>query len=100
LPNLSLNLSDAAVTYPDRPAIRLDDVVLTYAGLDDLSAGLATLLRSRGLEIGDRVGIMLPNMPEFATKDHFQLLRCGSVARLSGRIHRRRMWPRQFGGMS
>jgi hypothetical protein len=43
---------------------------------------------------------MLPNMPEFATKDHFQLLRFGSIARLSGRIHRRRMWPRQFGGMS
>jgi long-chain acyl-CoA synthetase len=60
--------------YPDRTVIRLDDVVLTYAGLDDLSARLETLLRSRGLEIGDRVGILLPNMPEFATKDHFE---CG-----------------------
>jgi acyl-CoA synthetase (AMP-forming)/AMP-acid ligase II len=47
LANLSLNLSDAAVTYPDRPATRLDDVVLTYAGLDDLAAGLATRLSRR-----------------------------------------------------
>jgi long-chain acyl-CoA synthetase len=78
LPNLSLNLSEAAAMYPDRAAIRLDDVVLTYAELDDLSARLATLLRSRGLQVGDRVGVMMPNVPEFAI-GYYGVLRAGGV---------------------
>jgi long-chain acyl-CoA synthetase len=78
LPNLSLNLSEAAAMYPDRAAIRLDEVVLTYAALDDLSARLASLLHSRGLQAGDRVGVMLPNVPEFAVI-YYGVLRAGGV---------------------
>jgi hypothetical protein len=33
LPNLSLNLSEAASMYPNHAAIRMDDAVLTYASL-------------------------------------------------------------------
>src|SRR5215469_9819441 len=63
--NLALDLREAAQMYPDRPAVRLDDTILSYAQLDDLSARAAGWLRSRGLEPGGAVGIMLPNVPQF-----------------------------------
>jgi long-chain acyl-CoA synthetase len=76
--NLSLNLSAAASKYPGRPAIKLDDYVLTYAGLDDAAARLATLLRDRGLVVGDRVGLQLPNVPAFAVV-YYGVLKAGGV---------------------
>ncbi|HTR90346.1 MAG TPA: long-chain fatty acid--CoA ligase [Trebonia sp.] len=63
--NLALDLREAAQMYPDRPAVRLDDLTLSYAQLDDLSARAAGWLRSRGLGPGGAVGIMLPNVPQF-----------------------------------
>ena len=44
-------------------ALRIEDVVITYAELDAASARVAGLLRERGVEPGDRVGLMLPNVP-------------------------------------
>jgi long-chain acyl-CoA synthetase len=76
--NLATNLSCAAQRFPDRPAIRLDDVVLSYAALDDASARMASLLRDRGLEPGDRVGLMMPNVPHFAIA-YYGILRAGGV---------------------
>ena len=77
--NLVLNLIEAARMYTDKPAIRLDDDVLTYAALDEASARLAQLLRARGVAPGDRVGIMLPNVPEFAVV-YYGVLRVGGAA--------------------
>jgi len=78
MPNLSLNLSESASMYPDHPAIKLDDFVLTYAGLDDAAARLATLVRDRGIEPGDRVGLQMPNVPAFAVV-FFGVLKAGGV---------------------
>ncbi|MFC6159913.1 long-chain-fatty-acid--CoA ligase [Kribbella jiaozuonensis] len=77
--NLSLNLSESAAMYPDHPAIRLDDDVLRYTDLDDAAARMVTLLREYGVQPGDRVGLMLPNVPEFAIV-FFGVLRAGGVA--------------------
>ena len=51
---------------------------LTYAELDERSARLAALLVDRGLEPGDRVGVMLPNVPEFPIA-YYGVLRAGGV---------------------
>ena len=51
---------------------------MTYAELDDATARVAGLLRERGLEPGDRVGIMLPNVPQFAFA-YYGVLRAGGV---------------------
>ena len=77
--NLSLTLREAAQMYPDRPAVRLDSTVLTYAQLDDLSARAAGWLRERGLRPGDPVGIMLPNVPHFPVF-YYGVLRAGAEA--------------------
>ena len=76
--NLALNLVDAAAENPDRVALKLDDVELTYAELDGATAKVAKLLRDRGLKPGDRVGIMLPNVPHFPIA-YYGTLRAGGV---------------------
>ena len=76
--NLSDNLTASASLYPERPAIVQDDHVLTYTALDDAVSRMVTLLRGIGLEPGDRVGLMLPNVPEFAIS-YYGILRAGGV---------------------
>jgi long-chain acyl-CoA synthetase len=76
--NLAENLSRSAAA-PDALAVRLDDAVLSYAALDDASARVAGLLAARGVQAGDRVGIMLPNVPAFPAV-YYGILRRGAVA--------------------
>ncbi|MGO9975248.1 MAG: long-chain-fatty-acid--CoA ligase [Solirubrobacteraceae bacterium] len=57
----------------------LGDAVLSYAQFDDLTARLAALLRARGVLDGDPVGVMLPNVPEFAIA-YYGVLRAGGIA--------------------
>ena len=76
--SLAYNLIATAGRHPERPALRLDGILLTYAELDEATARVAGLLRARGLEPGDRVGIMLPNVPEFAIA-YYGVLRAGGV---------------------
>jgi long-chain acyl-CoA synthetase len=63
--NLAKNLADAAERHGARPAVRLDDFVLTYAELLAAARRVSGLLRSRGIGPGDRVGLVLPNVPAF-----------------------------------
>ena len=63
--NLGSLLDRAAADHPDHPAIRLDDLVLTYAQLREAAGRMAALLAAHGVQPGDRVGIMLPNVPAF-----------------------------------
>jgi long-chain acyl-CoA synthetase len=78
MPNLADLLTRSAATHPDRIAIKLDDRELTYAQLDDAAAQVAGLLRAKGVEAGDRVGIMLPNVPYFAAV-YYGALRVGAA---------------------
>jgi long-chain acyl-CoA synthetase len=76
--NLACNLGRAAQRAPDAPALKLGDTSLTYAELDDATARVAGLLRARGIDAGDRVGIMLPNVPQFAVT-YYGVLRAGGT---------------------
>ena len=55
----------AAARYAERPAVRMDGLVLSYAQLRDAAHRMASLLSSVGIAPGDRVAIMLPNVPAF-----------------------------------
>ena len=55
-----------AATHGDRPAIVLDEHVLTYRALEAESAEMARGLLARGVGKGSRIGLLLPNSPEFA----------------------------------
>jgi long-chain acyl-CoA synthetase len=76
--NLASNVVRSAQTYADRAALRIGDDTLSYRELDQASARVAGLLQDRGVKPGDRVGIMLPNTPEFAVV-YYGVLRAGAV---------------------
>ena len=76
--NLASILTDSAQRDPDHVALKLDDMEVSYGLLDEGSARLATVLADRGLEPGDRVGIMLPNVPYFGVC-YYGVLRAGCV---------------------
>ncbi len=63
---LSANLVASKERYPNRTALRCDDLEFTYAEFDAAAARVAKLLERAGVEPGDRVGLMLPNTPAFA----------------------------------
>jgi len=76
--NLAQILIDATQNDPDHVAVKLDDVELTYAQLDEASARLAGLLDEHGFSAGARVGIMLPNVPYFPVV-YYGILRAGGI---------------------
>ncbi|MGY5007002.1 long-chain-fatty-acid--CoA ligase [Streptomyces sp. 900105755] len=76
--NLAHHVPDSAGTHPDHPALRLGDTTVSYRALDRDSARMAGLLQHRGVRPGDRVALMLPNVPEFAVV-YYGVLRAGGV---------------------
>jgi long-chain acyl-CoA synthetase len=76
--NLAVNLAETTRAHGGRMAVRVGNAAITYRGLDEASAGVAGLLRDRGLKPGDRVGVMLPNVAEFLVV-YYGVLRAGGV---------------------
>src|SRR5665811_603771 len=76
--NLASLLVDSAEKDGDRLAVKLDDTEVSYSLLDEGAKRVAGLLREKGVEEGDRVGIMLPNVPYFPTA-YYGVLRAGAV---------------------
>src|SRR6516225_6306526 len=76
--NLASNLVDTANGHADRVAVRVNEIAVTYEDLAQASARVAGMLRERGVGPGDPVGIMLPNVAEFAVI-YYGVLRAGAV---------------------
>ncbi|SHK37868.1 long-chain acyl-CoA synthetase [Pseudonocardia thermophila] len=76
--NLAVLLSDGARRAPDAVALIAGGARVTYRELDDRAARLAAQLRACGVEPGDRVGVLLPNVVEFAVA-YYGVLRAGAV---------------------
>jgi long-chain acyl-CoA synthetase len=77
--NLARSLVDAAEAYPDHTAVKLDDAVVTYRELLRDAAAVAAWLTEQGLEPGDRVGLVMPNVPAFAVHLYGVLLAGGVI---------------------
>jgi long-chain acyl-CoA synthetase len=76
--NLAELLSQTASRYGDRPALKLDQNVVSYQELNEGASRVAGLLTQSGLAPGDRVAIMLPNVPYFGMV-YYGVLRAGGV---------------------
>jgi fatty-acyl-CoA synthase len=63
---MDAHLMDAASRHPDRPLILTDDVTLSYADVVARSECIAKGLRRLGVRRGDRVALVLANVPQFA----------------------------------
>jgi long-chain acyl-CoA synthetase len=76
--NLAELLTNSAAEHRDHVALKLDDFEVSYGQLDEASGRVAGLLSEKGVTRGDRVGIMLPNVPYFAMC-YYGVLRSGCV---------------------
>ncbi|WP_299441395.1 long-chain fatty acid--CoA ligase [uncultured Phycicoccus sp.] len=63
--NLATNLTTTAAAQPDKDALRVNGQGVTYAQLHGMAAKVAGALRENGIQPGDRVAVILPNVPSF-----------------------------------
>ncbi|MFZ5438999.1 MAG: benzoate-CoA ligase family protein [Myxococcota bacterium] len=56
-----------AATHPQRPAIYFEDQVITLGQLSDATHRASTVFKSLGLQWEQRVLLMLPDVPQFAS---------------------------------
>ena len=71
-------LARSAEVYPDRPAIVYGERRHTYAAFAAEATRVAHALRGSGIEAGDRVAYLLPNVPEMLVA-HFAVPLAGAV---------------------
>lgn len=77
--NLASHLVSTAKAMPDRPAIKINGQDISYQQLHGMAAKLAGTLRANGIEPGDRVALILPNVPAFPVAFFATLLAGGVV---------------------
>lgn len=76
--NFAQEQRQAAQDSADRPAVKLDDIVLTWGALDGAVGLMAGVLRDRGIGVGDRVALQLPNVPYFPVI-YWAAMRLGAI---------------------
>ncbi len=74
--NLGTILASSARERPGHPLIRLNEQSWSYAEVDRAARGIASSLIQRGLGPGDKVALLVPNVPEF-TPAYFGILYAG-----------------------
>lgn len=72
-------LRQAAARHPDRPAIRYYGRTIRYRDLDRLTDQWANALRGLGIMKGTRVGLILPNLPQYLIA-FYGALKAGAIA--------------------
>ena len=76
--NLAQILTESAERYPEQVAVKLDDFELSYGLLEQAAMRVAGMLREHGIAPGDRVALMLPNVPHFVVV-YYGILRAGAI---------------------
>jgi long-chain acyl-CoA synthetase len=72
-------LRESAGRWSDRPALLFKGATVTYRKLEQHSNALAAALFDMGVRSGDRVGICLPNCPQFLVAE-FAAWKVGAIA--------------------
>ncbi|MFN8413086.1 MAG: long-chain fatty acid--CoA ligase [Anaerolineales bacterium] len=71
-------LEDAARKYPDRACTIFKSAVISYKEMNALTDHMAAALVDMGVKKGDRVGIFMPNLPQFVIA-YYGILKAGGV---------------------
>lgn len=77
--NICEHLTATARIFPERDAIQFEGKGITYEQLDRMSIAASEQLQAAEIHPGDRVAIMLPNVPAFAVW-YYAALRIGAIA--------------------
>jgi len=76
--NLATILTQTAEDHGERIALKFDDTEVSYEQVNEGSSRVAGMLAEKGFEVGDRIAVMLPNVPYFALV-YYGVLRAGGV---------------------
>lgn len=76
--NLIQILDNTVKQYAKRTALISDKQYITYEQLNQAVNAIARLLKQAGIEKGDKVAVMLPNIPEFVYC-YFGVMKTGAV---------------------
>lgn len=71
-------LEESAKKYPNKPCTIFKGSVITYQQMDEMTDRVAAGLVSMGVKKGERVGIFMPNTPQFVIA-YFGILKAGAV---------------------
>ena len=71
-------LEEAAQKYPDSTCSIFKGARITYREMNDITDRLAAGLAELGVKKGDRVGIFMPNTPQFVMA-YFAVLKLGGI---------------------
>jgi long-chain acyl-CoA synthetase len=71
-------LEDAAKKHPETPCTIFKGARITYKEMNEITDRLAAGLAEVGVKKGDRVGIFMPNTPQFVMA-YFAILKAGGV---------------------
>jgi long-chain acyl-CoA synthetase len=71
-------LDESAKKYPDRACTIFKGAVITYKEMAAITDHIAAALADMGVKKGDRVGIFMPNTPQFVMA-YFGILKAGGV---------------------
>ena len=64
-PSLVALIEESFRKYRDLPAYRFMGKTITFGQVDDLSRAFAAYLQGQGFDKGDRIAIMMPNVPQY-----------------------------------
>ena len=78
-PSLVALLDESFRRYADRMAYKFMGRAISFRDVDQASAAFAAWLQSRGLARGDRVAVMMPNVPQYPVAIA-AILRAGPVS--------------------
>lgn len=80
IPEISLQdfFKQSVDTYPNHTAMTFFQKTFTYTELNQLIQIAASNLKNAGIQKGDRVGIMLPNCPQYVIS-YYAVLLCGAI---------------------
>ena len=71
-------LEQSAEKYPDKPCTIFKGAIITYKEMNEITDRVAAALADMGVKKGDRVGIFMPNTPQFVMA-YFGILKAGGV---------------------
>jgi len=71
-------LAESATRHRDRPALEFRGQTTTYGRLWDETRAYAGALRARGIGRGDRVALIIPNVPDFC-RAYYAVLSLGAI---------------------
>jgi len=71
-------LEESARKYPDKPCTIFKGATISYKEMNTITDKVAAALAAMGVKKGDRVGVFMPNTPQFVMA-YFGILKAGGV---------------------